>query len=70
LLRSLLAIVLGEANYLEALRVLVAAEPCRESWETVTAVSTFGLNFFTNLAPGVNHRPRIAVFIDVLAQVF
>jgi hypothetical protein len=36
----------------------------------VTAVSTFGLDFFANLAPGVNHRPRIAAFIDVLAQVF
>jgi hypothetical protein len=35
MLRSLLAIVLSDADRLEALRVLVAAEPCRESWETV-----------------------------------
>jgi hypothetical protein len=66
----LLAIVLSDADRLEALRILVAAEPCRESWETVAAVSTSGLDFFTNLAPGVDHGPRIAAFIDVLAQVF
>jgi hypothetical protein len=66
----LLAIVLSEAVRLEALRVLVAAEQCRETWETVAAVSTFGLDFFVNLAPGIDHRPRIAAFIDVLAQVF
>jgi hypothetical protein len=63
----LLAIVLSDADRLEALRVLVAAELCRESWETVAAVSTFSLDFFVNLAPGVDHGPRIAAFIDVLA---
>jgi hypothetical protein len=66
----LLSIILSDADRLEALRVLVAAEPCRESRETVAAVSTFGLDFFANLAPGVDHRPRITAFIDVLAQVF
>jgi hypothetical protein len=70
LLRSLLAIVLGDVDRLEALRILVAAEPYRESWEAVAAVSTFGLDFFTNLAPGVDHVPRITTFIDVLTQVF
>jgi hypothetical protein len=63
----LLAIVLSDADRLEALRVLVTAEPCKESWETVATVNTFGLDFFANLAPGVDHRPRIAAFIDVLA---
>jgi hypothetical protein len=70
LLRSLLGVVLGDANRLEALRVLVATEPCRKSWEAVATVSTFGLDFLVYLAPGVDHRPRIAAFIDVLAQVF
>jgi hypothetical protein len=70
LLRSLLAVVLGDADRLETLRVLIAAEPCGESWETVFAVSNFRLDFFMNLAPGVNHGLRIAVFINVLAQVF
>jgi hypothetical protein len=59
-----------DADQLEALRVLVAAEPCGESWETVATVSTFGLDFLANPAPGVDHGPRIAAFIDVLAQVF
>jgi hypothetical protein len=67
LLRSLLAIVLGDADRLETLRILVAAEPCRQRWEAVAAVRTFGLDFFVNLAPGVNHGPCIAAFIDVLA---
>jgi hypothetical protein len=31
----------------------------------VAAVSTFGLDFFANLAPGVDHGPCIAAFIDV-----
>jgi hypothetical protein len=66
-MRSLLAIVLGDADRLEALRVLVAAEPCGESWKTVVVVRTFGLDFFANLAPGVDHRLCIATFIDVLA---
>jgi hypothetical protein len=66
----LLAIVLGDADRLEALRVLVAAEPCGESWETVAAVSTFNLDFLANPAPGVDHGPGITAFIDVLAQVF
>jgi hypothetical protein len=39
LLRSLLAIVLGDADGLEALRVLIAAESRRASWETITAIS-------------------------------
>jgi hypothetical protein len=66
----LLAVVLGDADRLEALRILVVAEPCGESWEAVAAVSTFGLDFFPNLAPGVDHGPCIATFIDVLTQVF
>jgi hypothetical protein len=70
LLRSLLTIILGDADQLEALRVLVAAESCRESWETVAAISTFRLDFFAHFVPGIDHGPRIAVFIDMLAQVF
>jgi hypothetical protein len=70
LLRSLLAIVLGDADRLEALRVLVTAKPCRESWKTVAAVSALCLDYFTLLAAGIDHRLRIAPFIDSLAQVF
>jgi hypothetical protein len=70
LLRSLFAVVLGDADRLEALRVLVVVESLRKSWEAVAVVSTFGLDFLAYLAPGVDHRPRIAAFIDVLAQVF
>jgi hypothetical protein len=66
----LLTITLGDVDRLEALRVLVAAEPCGESWETVTAVSTFHHDFFAYLAPGNDHGPRIVAFIDALAQVF
>jgi hypothetical protein len=42
---------------------------CRESWESIATVSTFGFDFFADLAPGGDHGPRIATFIDVLAQV-
>jgi hypothetical protein len=70
LLRSLLTIIFGDADWLEALRVLVAAEPSRESRETVATVSTFCLDFFAHFAPGVDHGPRITAFVDVLAQVF
>jgi hypothetical protein len=70
LLRSLLAVVLGHADRLEALRVLIAAESRRESWETITAISPFNLDFFTYLTPGGDHSPRIVAFINMLAQVF
>jgi hypothetical protein len=36
----------------------------------ITIVSTFGFDFFADLAPGVDHGLRIAAFIDVLVQVF
>jgi hypothetical protein len=70
LLRSLLAVVLGDADRLEALRVLIAAKSHRESRKTITAISPFSLDPFTYLTPGGDHRPRIAAFINVLAQVF
>jgi hypothetical protein len=70
LLRSLLVVVLGDADGFEALWVLVAAETCRESRESITTVSTFGFDFFADLAPGRDHGPRVVAFIDVLAQVF
>jgi hypothetical protein len=70
LLRGLLAVVLGDADQLEALRILIAAESCRESWKTITAISPFSLDFFTYLTPGGDHSPRIAAFINMLAQVF
>jgi hypothetical protein len=69
LVRGLLAIVLGDADRLEALRVLIAAELRRESWKTITAISPFSLDFFTYHAPGGDHCPRIAAIINVLAQV-
>jgi hypothetical protein len=49
---------------------LIVAEPCKESRKTITAISPFRLDFFTYLTPGGDHSPRIAAFIDVLAQVF
>jgi hypothetical protein len=70
LLRGLVAIILGDADRLEALRVLIATESRRESWKTITAISPFSLDFFTYLTPGGDHSPRIAAFINVLAQVF
>jgi hypothetical protein len=70
LLRSLLTVVLSDADRFEALWVLVAAEMCRKSWESITTVSTFGFDFFADLAPGGDHGPCVATFIDVLAQVF
>jgi hypothetical protein len=70
LLRSLLIIILGDVDRLEALRILVAAKSCGESWETVAAISTFRLDFFAHFASGIDHGPRIAAFIDMLAQVF
>jgi hypothetical protein len=65
----LLAIVLGDADRFEALWILVAAEKCRKSRESVTTVSTFSFDFFADLTPGGDHSPHVATFIDVLAQV-
>jgi hypothetical protein len=62
----LLAVVLGDADQFEALWVLVAAETCRKTRESVATVSTFSFDFFTDLAPGGNYGPRVAAFIDVL----
>jgi hypothetical protein len=62
----LLTIILGDADRLEALRILVAAESCGESWKTVAAISTFHLDFFAHFAPGIDHGSRIAAFIDML----
>jgi hypothetical protein len=69
LLRSLLAVVLGNANRFEAFWILVAAKTSRKSRESVATVSTFSFDFFTDLALGGDHYPRVANFIDVLAQV-
>jgi hypothetical protein len=70
LLRSLLAIILGDADRLEALRVLVIAKYCGESWKTIAAVCTLYVDYFALFAPGIDYGPRIASFIDSLAQVF
>jgi hypothetical protein len=70
LLRSLLAVLLGDADRLEVLRVLVATETCGESWETVATVSTFSFDFLADLAPGGDHGPCVAAFINALVQVF
>jgi hypothetical protein len=66
----LLAIILGDADWLEALTVLVTTKPCRESWKTVAADNALCLDYFTLSAPGIDHGPCIASFIDLLAQVF
>jgi hypothetical protein len=63
----LLAVVFGDADRLEALWVLVAAETSRKSRKPITTVSTFSFDFFAGLAPGGDHGPRIATLIDVLA---
>jgi hypothetical protein len=70
LLRILLVIILGDTDQLEALRVLVTAKPCGESWKTVAAVSTFYPNYFALSAPGIDYGPRITSFIDSMVQVF
>jgi hypothetical protein len=69
LLGSLLAIVLGDTDWLEALWILVAAETSRESRESITTISTFSFDFFAGLAPRGDHGARVATFIDVLVQV-
>jgi membrane protein YdbS with pleckstrin-like domain len=69
-LRSLLAIILGDPNQLDALRILVAAKPCSERWKTITAVGTLCLGYFVHSAPGINYGSHIASFINLLAQVF
>jgi hypothetical protein len=53
----------------EALWILVAAETSRKSRVSVATISTFSFDFFADLAPGADHGPRVATFIDVLAQV-
>jgi hypothetical protein len=60
--------ILDDADCLEALRVLLTAKPCGESWKTVVAVSTFCLDYFVVSAPGIDYGPRIASFIDSLAD--
>jgi hypothetical protein len=70
LLRGLLSVVLGDANWLEALRVLIVAESHRENRKTITAISPFSFDFFMYLTARGDHRPRIAAFINMLAQVF
>jgi hypothetical protein len=69
LLGSLLAVILGDADRLEALWVLVAAETSRESRKSIATVSTFSFDLFAGLAPGGDHGARVATFIDVLAQI-
>jgi hypothetical protein len=66
----LLSIILGDADRLEALRVLVTAKPCGKSWKTVAAVNTLCLGYLALSAPGIDYGPCIASFIDSLAQVF
>jgi hypothetical protein len=66
----LFAVVLGDPNWLEALRELVTVEPCCEHWKAITAVDTFWIGYFTLSASGINYGSRIASFIDFLAQVF
>jgi hypothetical protein len=70
LLRSLLAIVLGDADRLKALRIIVAAKSCRKSWKMVVVVSALYLDYFVLFVTGIDYGPRIASFIDSLAQVF
>jgi hypothetical protein len=70
LLRSLFAVILGDPNRFEALRVLVTAELCCERWKAITAVSTLWIDYFTLSASGINYGSCIASFIDSLVQVF
>jgi hypothetical protein len=66
----LLAIVLGDPNQLEALRVLVTVELCSECWKAITAVGTLWIGYFTPSASRINYGSHNASFIDSLAQVF
>jgi hypothetical protein len=66
----LFAVVLGDPNWLEALRVLVTVEPSCECWKAITAVSTFWIGYFMLFASRNNYGLRIVSFIDFLAQVF
>jgi hypothetical protein len=63
----LFAVVLGDPNRLEALRVLVTVEPCCERWKAITAVGTLCIGYFTLSASGINYGSRIVPFIDSLA---
>jgi hypothetical protein len=63
----LFAIVLGDPNRLEALRVLVIAEPCFERWKVITAVGTLWIGYFMLSASGINYGAHIASFIDFQA---
>jgi hypothetical protein len=62
-LRSLLAIILGDADRLEALRVLVTAEPCEESWEMIAIVSTLCLTSSSTvrLESIMDHASRLSL---------
>jgi hypothetical protein len=42
----LFAIVFGDPDQLEALRVFVAAEPGCERWKAITAICTFCIGYF------------------------
>jgi hypothetical protein len=69
LLRSLFALALGDPNRLEALRVLVTAEPCGERWKAITAVDTLWIGYFPISASGITYESCIVSFIDSLEQV-
>jgi hypothetical protein len=66
----LFAIVFHDPEWLEALRVLVAAEPCCECRKAITAIGTFRIGYLAFFASGINYGSRIASFIDSLVQIF
>jgi hypothetical protein len=68
-LRSLLAVVLGDADRLKALRVLVAVEADSECWEAITIVSVLLLGYFMLPTPGVDDGPDVTSVIELLAEV-
>jgi hypothetical protein len=70
LLRGLLAIILGDADRLEALRILIAVETRSECRKTITAVSILLLGYFTLPVPGVDDGSDVTSVIEFLAEIW
>jgi hypothetical protein len=69
LLGGLLTIILGDADWLETLRVLVAVESRSECRKTIAAVSIVPLSYLMFPSPRVDDCPDVVPLIDLLAKV-
>jgi hypothetical protein len=70
LLGGLLTIILGDADRLETLRVLVAVESRSERRKTITAVSIVPLSYLAFPSPRVDDGLDVTPVIDLLAKVW